>query len=193
MIVAPALKYDTVDPKTGEVITHRADTTGADRERQIQAEEEQAKQARENAKKSPYNNFAQLNLDQTKVLIQLTRSSPRAAEIFLFLINNMDGYNAIVCSQTVLQEALDMSRATVARAIKVLRDSGFIDIKKSGTTNIYLINKEIVWKSWGTNYRYGEFAAKVIVSETEQDDQPAKPAKVKTKKRATAEIVSKDK
>lgn len=184
-IVAPALHYNTVDPTTGEVIEHNADMTFEQRQADLKQEEEAKKQAQEREKKSPFSNFAQLNLDQTEALIKLTRISPRAAEIFLFLIDHMDGHNALVCSHTVLQEALDISRPTITRAIKVLKDTGFIDIKKSGTTNIYLINKEIVWKSWGRNYKYAEFGAKIIITGSEQEKNAPK---VKTTKHAVAEI-----
>lgn len=51
----------------------------------------------------------------------------------------------------------------------MLREKKFIDIKKSGTANVYLLNKELVWKSRGKNYKYAEFGAKVIISESEQE------------------------
>ena len=63
----------------------------------------------------------------------------------------------------------NISKPTVTRAIRILKDHNFIDTAKTGTTNIYFINKELVWKSWGTNYKYAEFGAKIIVSESEQE------------------------
>lgn len=168
----------------------QADTTFTDRARQLDAEEEARKKAEKEAKKSPFNNFVQVNLDYTNQIIKLARISPKGAQIFAFLVEHMDGYNALVCSSTVIQEALGMSRASVTRAVKVLKDSKFIDIKKSGTTNVYLINSELVWKSWGTNYKYAEFNAKVIVSESEQEQEKPE-TKVKTRKKPTAEVVKK--
>ena len=53
----------------------------------------------------------------------------------------------------------------------------FIDVKKSSTTNVYLLNKQLVWKSWGKNYKYAEFDAKVIISESEQE-KPTKTQKM---------------
>lgn len=179
-IVGQALKYDTVDKNTGEVTEHQADVTFEQRQAELDAMQEKENVARERERKSPFSNFAQLNLDQTHALIQLTRKSPRAAEIFLFIVQTMDNCNALVCSYKVFEEALGMSSATVTRAIKVLKNSKFIDIKKTGTGNIYLINKELVWKSWGTNYKYAEFGAKVIIAESEQE--------IKVKRRAVAEL-----
>ena len=187
--VGQALKYDTVDNETGEVTEHRADATFEQRQAELDANQAREEDEREREKRSPFTNFAQLNLDQTHALIQLTRKSPRAAEIFLFIIKAMDNYNALVCSYKVFEEALGMSSATVTRAIKVLKDSKFIDIKKTGTGNIYLINKELVWKSWGKNYKYAEFGAKVLISESEQEQQ----TEIKVKKQTVAEIKIKKK
>ena len=64
----------------------------------------------------------------------------------------MDNYNAVICSYQVFQEALGMSGRTVSRAIKYLKDNGFIYIYKSGSSNVYIANKNLVWRSWGTNY-----------------------------------------
>jgi Mn-dependent DtxR family transcriptional regulator len=85
----------------------------------------------------------------------------------------MDGYNAIVCSNKVIQDALSISRPTVTRAIKILKDYNFIKIAKTGTANVYYINSELVWKSWGTNHRYAEFGAKIIIAESEQEQDAA--------------------
>ena len=187
--VGQSLNYDTIEQDTGEIIEHRADVTFEQRQADLDAMQKAEENAKEREKKSPFSNFAQLNLDQTHALIQLTRKSPRAAEIFLFIVKAMDNYNALVCSYKVFEEALGMSSATVTRAIKVLKDSKFIDIKKTGTGNIYLINKELVWKSWGKNYKYAEFGAKVLISESEQEQQ----TEIKVKRQTVAEIKIKKK
>ena len=95
--------------------------------------------------------------------------SPIAYRIFKFLINNMDDYNAVVCSQTVIQETFDVSRVTVSRAVKLLKDKGYIAVFKSGTSNVYALNDKIVWNSWGTNYSQSKFPANVIISISEQE------------------------
>ena len=62
-----------------------------------------------------------------------------------------------------------MSRATVARAVKTLKERGFITVYKSGGTNVYAVNKNLAWSSWGKNYKYAKFDAKIIISESEQE------------------------
>ncbi|MEG7677078.1 hypothetical protein U2060_15165, partial [Listeria monocytogenes] len=42
---------------------------------------------------------------------------------------------------------------------------------KSGTSNVYAVNKQIAWSSWGSNFKHGKFSANIILSESEQDEQ----------------------
>lgn len=44
--------------------------------------------------------------------------------------------------------------------------------------NVYLINKEIAWKSWGTNYKYAKFGAQIIISESEQERATVKDTRI---------------
>ena len=111
-----------------------------------------------------------MNKDAYKHEDWLMSKSPIAYRIFKFLINNMDSYNAVMCSQTVLQEQFDVSRVTISRAIKLLKEKQFIDVYKSGTSNIYAVNKQIAWNSWGSNFKHGKFGANIIISESEQEN-----------------------
>lgn len=140
-----------------------------ERKKQLEEEEKLRKKSQENAKKSPFKNFIQVNKDYYKAEDWLMAKSPIAYRIFKFLINSMDGYNAVICSQTVLQETFNISRVTVSRAIKILKEKNYIDVYKTGTSNVYAINKNIVWSSWGSNYKYATFGANIILSENEQE------------------------
>lgn len=146
----------TINKSTGEVINESfiSDT---------------ALKGYENEKKSPYEKFVQFNLTHTKDWIALNKKSHIATEILMFLMDHMDGHNALICSITVLSEALGYCRSAISEAIGILKSSGFVDVKKSGNTNVYLLNKDLAWKSWGKNYRYAEFEAKIIISESEQE------------------------
>lgn len=96
-----------------------------------------------------------MNKDAYKAQDWLMAKSPIAYRIFKFLMNNMDSYNAVICFQTVIQERFNLSRMTVSRAIKLLKEKQHIDIYKSGTSNVYAVNKQIAWNSWGSNYKHG--------------------------------------
>ena len=121
--------------------------------------------------KCDYKEWVQLNLINVEAIETLTKENPNAMRILLFIMKEMDGYNALVCSQQVIQDALGLSRSTVARAIRLLKNLNYIKICKAGSTNVYHLNSEIAWKSWSTNKQYAEFSARVLVSETEQDKQ----------------------
>ncbi len=120
------------------------------------------------AHKSPFSQFYQVNKNHSDELIWLVKENRSAYCILLFLTNHMDKYNAVMCSYTVLQEALGVSPATIRRAIKLLKENGYIHIYKSGTSNVYVLNPDLVWNSWGNNKQYCQFPVNVILSKSEQ-------------------------
>lgn len=140
------------------------------REAELKAEDEKQKEEQQRAKHSPFKEFAQLNLKNTEYLISLNKQNPTALNILLFFMQHANGLNKIVCSQQVLMEYFSVSRSTVSRCIALLKEHGFIHIIKSGTANIYILNKDLFWKSYGTNVQYCEFPAHVVLSKAEQRD-----------------------
>lgn len=145
-------------------------TTYDERQQELVTQTKKEKEAYERAKKSPYERFFQMNKDYYKAEDWLMSKSPIAYRIFKFLINGMDDYNAVVCSYKVLEENFNISKATVTRSIKLLKEKKYIDVYKSGTSNVYAVNKNIVWNSWGTNFQYAKFGANIILSESEQEE-----------------------
>lgn len=163
------------------------DCTFEQRQRDIEALEKAEAKARKREQHSPFKNFIQVNMDPEicKVRRALMLECPKAYMIFDFLMENADGLNAVICSTHVLMEVLKLSKATVCRAINILKERRFIDVKKSGNANVYFINRELVWKSYGTNYKYAKFKANVIIAESEQDED----VKVKTRRMNLIELV----
>lgn len=155
-----------------------------------QAEEEKKKA--EDAKKGPYRNFLQVNKDSYKAEDWLMKESPVAYRLLRFLAQNMDNYNALICSYVVLQETLGYSRATLSRAVKLLKEKKFVQILKSGVTNIYIINKELYWQSYGSNFSRCEFNAKIVISSEEQDEQDKAEIKAKRYKMLVEESSESD-
>lgn len=139
------------------------------REKELQEEKQKEEQEEKEKHKSPFKRFYQINKDNSEYLRSCLKENPKALEMLLFIFDHMDKYNAVVCSYKVFQEALEMSKATIQRAIKYLKDNGFLYIYKTGTSNVYVVNKELVWNSWGKNIQYCEFPANIILSKTEQE------------------------
>ncbi|TLS66279.1 hypothetical protein FEF65_10720 [Mariprofundus erugo] len=104
---------------------------------------------------------------------QMSAKNKNAASVFFYLVHHMSRSNALVISRNCLAEALGISVASVARHIKYLQDNNYVEVLKSGNTNIYHINKTIVWN--GKGKKYAKFDAQVIVSRTEQDKNPFEP------------------
>lgn len=138
---------------------------------QLDEQEKKEKEEKEREKQSAFSRWTQFNLEHTKKLMWLAVKHPKAHAILYFLVDQMDQYNAVMCSYKVLEEVLEISTPTVTRNIKVLKDNGFIQVLKSGTSNVYTINDSVYWKSWGNNRRYSKFPANVVLSATEQDKE----------------------
>ena len=141
----------------------------------------------DNKHKSKFKDFYQINKKHSDKLITLALKNPKANALLLFILNNMDGLNALQCSSVVLQEALGMSRTTIYRLTKYLQQNGFIAILKSGTSNVYIVNDDLAWSSWGNNKQYCKFPATVMLSGTENAEflqklKVAKKSKITTVK-----------
>jgi DNA-binding transcriptional ArsR family regulator len=162
--------------------------TFEERERELEELKKQEEEERKRQQGSPYKRWVQMNKDAYKAEDWLMSKSPIAYRIFKFLINNMDSYNAVMCSYNVLQEQFEISKPTVTRAIKLLREKQYIDVYKSGTSNIYAVNKQIAWNSWGTNYKHGKFGANIIISESEQENSMKTKIQSQLHKEITIEI-----
>ena len=57
-----------------------------------------------------------------------------------------------LCSYTTLCEITGVSRPTVGRAIKLLKDDQWIDTVKIGNANAYCVNERVFWQA-GRNQR----------------------------------------
>lgn len=111
--------------------------------------------------------FVQLYRRHIDDLARLARDNGSAYDLFMFLLKNMDGYNALCVSTNVLADIMGVSTRTIFRASKYLKEKGWICILKSGSTNVYIVNPEVAWTSYGNQKSYCKFATNVILSSTE--------------------------
>lgn len=162
--------------------------TEAEKEKRLKEQEERDRKAAEEAKKSPYRQFLQVNQDNYKAEDWLMKTSPAAYRLFRFITQNMDNYNALMCSYRVFEESLGYKQSTIFRAVKLLKEKKFIQTVKSGTNNVYFVNKELYWHSYGTNYARAEFGAKIIVSADEQEANEREKIKLQAKRYKAIEV-----
>lgn len=148
------------------------------------AKEQEELEELKRQKKSPFARFYQVNKDNSEYLRSCLKENPKALQVLFFIFDHMDKYNAVVCSYKVFQDALDMGQATVARSIKYLKEHGFLYVYKTGSSNVYVANKDLVWNSWGNNREYCEFPANIVLTASEQEEC----SKIKDKRITTIEV-----
>ncbi len=141
------------------------------RARDLAEQEREEQKALANSRKSPFSRFYQVNKDNSEYLRSCLKENPKALEVLFFIFDHMDKYNAVVCSYKVFQEALGISAKTVQRSIAYLKEHGFLYVYKTGTSNVYVANKDLVWNSWGNNVEYCEFPANIVLSASEQEER----------------------
>lgn len=134
----------------------------------IKVEEQKEAENREKAQKN--SNFVMMYREHMPEMRWLTNKSGKASNILNFIMEHMDHQNALMCSYKVFEDYFGFSTSTVTRNIKLLKDNGFIDILKSGTSNVYIVNKEVAWSSWDNQKKYCKFSGNVLISATENKD-----------------------
>ena len=142
----------------------------SERQAQLDAEKKAEEERQQREKRSPFGRWTQFNNEHTRELMWLALKHPKAHAILLFLVDQMDNYNAVMCSYQVIQEVLGISRATASASVRVLRENGFIAVLKSGTSNVYAINDTVYWKAWGNRKQYSKFPANIVLSLSEQEE-----------------------
>lgn len=112
--------------------------------------------------------FVQFYRKHIADIATLGRADPLALAIWLWIVERMGTNNSLVCSMSPLVEEFGKSRQTISKKINFLKRSRYLDILKSGTTNVYLINAELVWTTNAEQRTYAEFRASVVISKSEQ-------------------------
>lgn len=119
--------------------------------------------------------FVQVYRRHIDDIARLAKENGKAYDLFMFLIKHMDGSNALCVSTAVLAELMETSTRTIMRAVKYLKEKGWLCVLKSGTTNVYIVNPEIVWTSYADQKCYCKFETNVILSSTENAEYLKNP------------------
>lgn len=115
-------------------------------------------------------NFIMLFRDHMPEMRWLSMNHNKAYNILLFLIEHMDFQNALMCPNSILQEYFGVSRQTVSTAIKTLKENGFIDVFKAGTSNVYVVNPDVAWTNYADKVKYCKFNGNILVNKSENMD-----------------------
>jgi hypothetical protein len=125
-------------------------------------------------------NFVQLNKGYLKEMRGLSRKSPVAMQMLLYFTEHMGRTtNAVVCSYKTLQEVTGLSRTSVAKGIKLLKEDNWLDAVKIGNATAYCVNERALWQAGRNQRQYAKFSATVIASASEQGSDYHNRAKTK--------------
>lgn len=108
-------------------------------------------------------------------LTKMAGENYTAYKLFQFLCKNMDGTNALVVSMTALSEIMNSSTKTIQRAVKYLKENGWVCVMKSGTSNVYIVNPNVAWTSYADQKATCAFQANVILSGSENAEYLKNP------------------
>lgn len=104
----------------------------------------------------------------------LIGKAPKAAQLMHVLVARVGPHNAVVVSQNTLMKLTRASRRTVQRALAVLVEDRWIEVRQvgqNGTVNAYIINDRVAWTGKREGIRYSLFSAAVVLSDEEQPDR----------------------
>lgn len=123
--------------------------------------------------------WAQIEMKAIESLQELMRSHPKAAELMLCLIRHMQPGSGgiVVVSRETMRSLLDCSMPTVARALKVLVEDGWVQRIRIGGAYALAINDRVAWVGPRGDMQHAVFSATVIASRSEQDAIALAPPK----------------
>lgn len=129
-----------------------------------------------NEKKSRENkNFVMYFRPFMDELTKMAGENYTAYRVFQLICKNMDGTNALVISMNALSEIMQLSRQSISKAVKYLKENGWIDVLKSGTSNVYVVNPDVAWTSYGEQKAYCKFNANVLLCASENTEYLKNP------------------
>jgi len=113
--------------------------------------------------------FTQVDVkDGWDAISNLYLKNPTAGAIFIEMTKSMDESNGLVASMETLGARVGKTRQTVAKACKFLKENKYIEVYKTGSSNVYVLNANIVWKDKHHKRVEAELYCKVLLSLNEQ-------------------------
>ena len=125
--------------------------------------------------------WTQLSLAASEDLRGLIGREPKAAQLVLALIERMQpgAGGVVIASRTTMAEVIGASVPTVARALKVLMDEGWVQRIRIGGSPALAINHRVAWTGPRGEIQHAVFGATVIASRNEQDEMSLNPPAIR--------------
>lgn len=134
------------------------------RQADIAADEAREELAKKNA------HFVQWQKPSMAEFRRLIGQNTLAAQLLILFAEKMDKRNAIMISNDTIGQIMGVSRASITRAIRILKEENWIQIVKISSANAYVLNNKVFWQTSG-NLKHASFSAQIIASASEQDQK----------------------
>lgn len=119
----------------------------------------------------PPASFVQIEREALLPWERLIATDAVAARLMMLLLSRMNRRNAIVISQATLAKMLKVATRTVQRALRLLRESHWIQQVKVGNMTVLVVNHAVAWSdSRELRGRFSAFEALVVADADEQDE-----------------------
>lgn len=114
--------------------------------------------------------YYMMSRNAEKNLRALQKTNSTASLVFSVIRETMQiGTNAVTISNEALAKILGVSKRTIIRATKYLKDHNYVQLIKVGTTNSYIVNERIAFAG-SAGQRKAIFSATVVAHECEQEE-----------------------
>ena len=142
--------------------------------RLLELMEESQRKQKESEKAKKNKNFVQIYANgYARMKLLLEEKQQTALILYLFLAEHMEpGTGAVVTSQKLLAEELEVSVRTIKTVSKYLEDIGaIVRIQLGpGTVYAYCLDPSEIWKSWNTSKKYAAFNTKTLARHKDNGD-----------------------
>ena len=142
-------------------------------QRFIQLVEEKMQENEDIASKKKNKGFTQVYSNGFKRITEIFSKYPLAGKIYVFFAEHIEpGTGAVVASQELLAEEMEVTTRTIRTATKWLEDNGALVRIRLGPGGIYAycLDPSEVWKSWDTSKKYAAFKTKTLARQKDNGD-----------------------
>lgn len=115
--------------------------------------------------------FLQTERETHEAWAKLTIDAPKASAVMHLLTARMKKNNTTLLTHAEIQDELGISRPTVQRAIRRLREDRWLEvwqIGETGSVNVYVINDRVAWARGRDGLRYSKLSVELQIREKDQ-------------------------
>ena len=113
--------------------------------------------------------FVQISRSEMRAIADLGTKNPLALDLLMIFAQSMNKQNAVMISFRAMKQLTGKSRATLDRAIRVLKQNNWIQVVKVGQANAYVLNSAVFWSDRGDKRSMASFSAQVVTTFEEQE------------------------